>query len=306
MRLDLSALTTEQFNERTEKIDRLTTLEMITIMNDEDRTVGDAVRLILPQIAAAVEAIYLSLKTGGRLFYSGAGTSGRIGILDASECPPTFCTPPGMVQAIIAGGERAMVQTVEGAEDNEEEGARDLAARNLTSSDVVVGIAASGRTPYAMGALKYAGQVGATTIAVSCNANAAISQFATHKIEAVTGPEIIAGSTRLKAATAQKMILNMLTTATMIKLGKVYGNLMVDLQLSNKKLRERARHMLATIAGVSHEEAGQALEVSGDKVKPAVVMLMAGVSYETANRLLEQADGFIHKAVEQATERLES
>lgn len=298
--MNLSTLTTEQVNARTKNIDQLSTLEIIELINKEDRTVADSVQKVLPDIAAAIEAIYLSLKNGGRLFYVGAGTSGRIGVLDASECPPTFCTPKEMVQALIAGGEKAMFTAVEGAEDGRDSGGADLKARNITCTDVVVGIAASGRTPYVIGALEYAKKAGAATIALSCNQNAEISKWADFKIEVIVGPEILAGSTRLKAATAQKMVLNMLTTTSMIKLGKVYGNLMVDLQASNMKLVERARNMVMNITGASYEEAAQALNHTSQRVKPAILMIQAGIPQEEANQLLEETDGFVREAIEKA------
>lgn len=269
-------------------------------MNNEDSTVTEAIQAALPQIEGAIDAIYHSLKNNGRLFYIGAGTSGRLGVLDAAECPPTFCTPPELVQAIIAGGETAMFTAVEGAEDDLEGGAKDLESRGFTESDVVVGIAASGRTPYVIGALKYARSLGAVTVALACNQNAEISKYADHKIEVVVGPEILSGSTRLKAATAQKMVLNMLTTTTMIKLGKVYDNLMVDLHASNIKLVERAKRIVMDIAGVTYEQAEEALSQTNQKVKPAIVMLAAGVSVEKANEAIWKADGFTRQAIELA------
>jgi N-acetylmuramic acid 6-phosphate etherase len=302
MKINLSNLTTEQLNSRSTNIDQLSTLEIIELMNDEDRTVADAVQAALPSIAKAINSIYQTLKNGGRLFYIGAGTSGRIGILDASECPPTFCTPPEMIQAIIAGGESAVFTAVEGAEDGKDEGADDLCVRNLTKSDIVVGIAASGRTPYVKGALNYARTVGATTISVSCNPNSEISELADHSIEVIVGPEILTGSTRLKAATAQKMVLNMLTTTSMIKLGKVYGNLMVDLHASNLKLVERARNMVMNITGVSYDESVEVLDQTNQKVKPAILMIKGGVSLERAEQLLNESDGFVRKAIKKANE----
>ncbi|MCH1625949.1 N-acetylmuramic acid 6-phosphate etherase [Fredinandcohnia sp. SECRCQ15] len=302
MKVNITTLTTEQRNNRSGNIDQLSTLEIIKLMNDEDSTVASVVQMVLPQIELAVEAIYHSLKNNGRLFYIGAGTSGRLGVLDAAECPPTFCTPPDMVQAIIAGGETAMFTAVEGAEDSKEQGAIDLKARGFTKSDVLVGIAASGRTPYVIGALQYAQKLGSSTISLACNENAEISQYADHKIEVVVGPEILSGSTRLKSATAQKMILNMLSTTTMIKLGKVYDNLMVDLHASNLKLVERSRRIVMEITGVTYEEAQKILDETNQKVKPAIVMLMAGVSAEKANEVIEQANGFTRKAIELAKE----
>jgi len=300
--VNITSLTTEQRNDRSRNIDQLSTLEIISLMNKEDGTVAEAVEKALPQIEAAIEAIYHTLKNNGRLFYVGAGTSGRLGVLDAAECPPTFCTPPELVQAIIAGGESAIFTAVEGAEDCREDGAKDLERKGITKSDVVVGIAASGRTPYVIGALEYARSLGAVTVSLACNQNAEISQYADHKIEVVVGPEILSGSTRLKSATAQKMILNMLSTTTMIKLGKIYDNLMVDLHASNIKLVERAKRIVMEITGVAYEEAAEALKLTNQKVKPAIVMLMGGVSVERANEAIEQANGFTRRAIELAKE----
>ncbi len=300
MEVELSNLMTEQKNKRTKNIDQLSTLEIIELMNDEDQTVAGSVKKALPQVSKAVDVVCKSITNGGRLLYIGAGTSGRIGILDASECPPTFCTPPEMVQGIIAGGTGAMFTAVEGAEDGRENGAEDLKNIQLTEQDVVIGIAASGRTPYVIGALQYARSIGAETIAISCNENAEMNQYANLAIGVAVGPEVLTGSTRLKSATAQKMVLNMISTATMIKLGKVYGNLMVDLHASNKKLIERARNIVMDITGATYQEATDILEKTDQKVKPAIVMLLANVSFEAANKLLEQANGFVHKAIEKS------
>ncbi|MBS4200826.1 N-acetylmuramic acid 6-phosphate etherase [Bacillus sp. FJAT-49732] len=302
MQENLSNLTTEQMNQSTVNIDQMSSLEIINLMNSEDQAVAKAVNLELPRIAAVIDAIHHSFKNGGRLFYIGAGTSGRLGVLDASECPPTFCTPPEMVQGIIAGGDEAIRTAIEGAEDRREEGTSDLKARVLRPSDIVVGIAASGRTPYVIGALEYARRVGAETVALSCNEDAEISQYANHKIEVIVGPEVLTGSTRLKAATAQKMVLNMLSTASMIKMGKVYNNLMVDLHASNKKLTERACHMVMNITGVSLEEAEKTLKLTNQKVKPAILMILSGVSFTEANQLLEETGGFLREAILKATE----
>ncbi|MEH7113812.1 N-acetylmuramic acid 6-phosphate etherase [Neobacillus niacini] len=303
MKVNISNLTTEQRNHKSIHSDQLSTSEIVALMNEEDRSVADAVHKVLPEIEAAIEAIYQSLKNNGRLFYIGAGTSGRIGIVDASECPPTFCTPPELVQAIMAGGETAMFKAVEGAEDSLEYGEIDLGQRGLTHLDVVVGLAASGRTPYVIGGLKYAKEVGAVTIALSCNQNSEIGKIADYNIEAIVGPEFLSGSTRLKSATAQKMILNMFTTTTMIKLGKVYGNLMVDLNASNAKLVERARNIVSTITGVSYEESAKVLNETDQKVKPAIVMINANVSFKEAIEAIKHANGFTRKAIELANER---
>ncbi|MFT4416255.1 N-acetylmuramic acid 6-phosphate etherase [Fredinandcohnia humi] len=302
MKVNITTLTTEQRNDKSVNIDQLSTAQIIELMNDEDGTVSQAVRSALPQIEQAVEAIYETLKKNGRLFYIGAGTSGRLGVLDAAECPPTFCTPPEMVQAIMAGGESAMFTAVEGAEDDLDGGARDLEQRSFTKHDILVGIAASGRTPYVIGALQYAQSLGATTISLACNQHAEISKYANHSIEVVVGPEILSGSTRLKSATAQKMVLNMLSTTAMIKLGKVYGNLMVDLHASNLKLIERARRIVMDVTGVSYEEAEAVLNITNQKVKPAIVMILAGVSLEKAIVVIDQANGFTRKAIELANE----
>lgn len=296
--MDLSMLTTEQVNDKTKIIDQLTTSEIVGLMNEEDKTVALAVEAILPDITASIDCIYETLKTGGRLFYVGAGTSGRLGVLDASECPPTFRTPPELVHAIIAGGNGAMFLAVEGAEDNEEQGGADLRDAGFTSRDVVVGIAASGRTPYVIGALKYARDLGAKAIALSCNEGARISQVADYKMEVVVGPEILTGSTRLKSATAHKMILNMITTTTMIKLGKVYQNLMVDLNASNEKLMERARHIIIQITGVSYEIADRTLEETNWEVKPAIVMIEAHVDFNQAKACIQEAEGSVRRAIE--------
>ncbi len=304
--VNLTGLTTEQRNERSRNIDQLSTHEIITLMNKEDSSVAEAIQEVLPQIEAAIEVIYHTLKNNGRLFYVGAGTSGRLGVLDAAECPPTFCTPPELVQALIAGGESAMFTAVEGAEDYPEEGAKDLENRGFNKNDVVVGIAASGRTPYVIGALQYARKIGAATVSLACNENAEISKYADHQIEVVVGPEILSGSTRLKAATAQKMILNMLSTTTMIKLGKIYDNLMVDLNASNLKLVERAKQIVMEITGASYEQAEKSLKETNQKVKPAIVMLMGGVSVEKANEVIELANGFTRKAIELAKEGQQS
>ncbi|NYV65773.1 N-acetylmuramic acid 6-phosphate etherase [Bacillus sp. Gen3] len=300
MKVNLSTLMTEQTNNRSNNIDQLSTLEIIELMNDEDYTVAASVKKVLPLISVGIELIYTALSNGGRLFYIGAGTSGRIGVLDASECPPTFCTPPELIQGIIAGGNTAMFTAVEGAEDNRENGAKDLQDRQLKEMDIVVGLAASGRTPYVIGALEYARSIGAKTIALSCNEQAEISHYADLGIEVIVGPEILTGSTRLKSATAQKMVLNMFTTATMIKLGKVYGNLMVDLNPSNIKLIERARNIVKNITGVSYTEAANILNKTDQKVKPAIVMLLGGVSFEKAKHLLDVTNGFVHEAIEKA------
>lgn len=293
----LSSLMTERRNERTMNIDQLSTREIISLMNKEDQSVAKAVEDALPQVEVATEAVYEALKTGGRLLYVGAGTSGRLGIIDASECPPTFRTDPNMVKAVMAGGKKAMFEAVEGVEDNEDEGANDLKTERLTKNDAVIGIAASGRTPYVMGALKYANQVGAKTISLTCNQGSEIACFADHPIETIVGPEVITGSTRLKAATAHKMVLNMISTTTMIKLGKVFENLMVDLKASNYKLIERAKRIVASVTDVSVEEAGLTLSDANQDVKAAIVMIKTNVTYDEAKHVLDVTEGYVRNAI---------
>lgn len=289
---------TEQRNPRSADIDRRSTLEILRIMNEEDATVALAVREALPAIAQAVDAIVDGIRAGGRLIYVGAGTSGRLALMDAVECVPTFNTPPDLVQALVAGGTGALTQVVEGAEDDAEAGSRDLLRLGVGVRDVVVGVAASGRTPYVVGALQAANEAGAVTIGISCNAPAPLLEVAQIPILALVGPEVITGSTRLKAGTAQKMILNMLSTASMIRLGKVYGNLMVDMRITNQKLAERARRIVAEIAGVSLEEAGRLLAQAGNEVKTAIVTGLLGVEVEEARTLLEQAQGRLREIID--------
>lgn len=295
---NISMLTTEMRNQNSAHIDTMSTMEILKTINNEDKTVAYRVEDVLPEVESAVETVYQSLIRGGRLFYIGAGTSGRIGILDAVECPPTFSTPPDLVQAIIAGGENAFIKAVEGAEDDSTLGAKDLEERNLTSIDVVIGIAASGRTPYVIGALQYAKQVGAKTVSLTSNKNAKISEHADIAIEVETGPEVVTGSTRMKAATAHKLILNMITTSTMIKVGKVYENLMVDLKVSNIKLQERAKSIVSTITGVPYSKAEEMLEITNYEVKPAIVMIKTGATFEQAKGYIQSANGFVRKAID--------
>lgn len=297
----LSLLITEESNPKSASLDEMPTSEILKTMNEEDHTIALAVQKVLPQIEQAVEKVVSAFKTGGRLIYTGAGTSGRIGVLDAVECPPTFSTSPEMVQAVLAGGNGAMFNAVEGAEDDELLGASDLEKLNITKQDVVIGIAASGRTPYVKGGLVYANSCGATTIALTSNEESLIGKHADIKIEVVTGPEVLTGSTRLRAATAHKMVLNMITTASMIKNGKVYKNLMVDLNASNYKLRERAKQMVCTITDVSYEEAEKVLETTDFDVKLAIVMIFTGVTKEEAERLILTTGGFVREAVKTAT-----
>jgi len=289
---------TESQNPKTAQIDQLDTLAMLTAINAEDQSVPNAVAAALPAIAQAVDAIAGCLRAGGRLFYTGAGTSGRLGILDASECPPTYGTPPELVQGIIAGGEHAIFDAVEFVEDDEVAGVNDLAARGLTAQDAVVGIAASGRTPYVLGALGYARSIGAVTVGVSNNAPAPVLEAADIAVAVVTGPEAIAGSTRMKAGTAQKLVLNMISTGVMIKLGKVYGNLMVDVQVRNDKLLQRARRIVAQVGRVDDAQAAALLGASQNDVKTAIVMARTGVSATEAHARLDAADGFLRKVID--------
>jgi N-acetylmuramic acid 6-phosphate etherase len=295
--LNLGSLLTEQINAASEGIDALSTERVLEVINAEDRKVADAVRAEITAIAAAVDAIVAALRNGGRLFYIGAGTSGRLGVLDAAECPPTFNAAPDLVQGIIAGGEPALARATETTEDDPAIGARDLQARGFQSRDVLVGIAASGRTPYVLGAVAEARRLGAVTIGVSCTPHSELSAAAGIPITPLAGPEILAGSTRMKAGTATKLVLNMLTTAAFIRLGYVYGNLMVNVQPKNTKLVDRARRIVARAAGATYERAGELLEASGNQVRTAIVMARAGVEREDAERLLAQSGGRISEAL---------
>lgn len=295
----LENLTTERRNQRTMHLDQMSVTELLTVMNDEDAKVAGAVKEQIPSIAKAVTAITESLRQGGRLIYMGAGTSGRIGLLDAVECPPTFGTSPEMVMGLIAGGSNAFIKAVEGAEDREELGVADLQSLNLTPKDAVVGIAASGRTPYVIGGLTYAKNLGAVTISISCNKDAEISQKADINIEIENGPEVLTGSTRLKAGTSQKLVCNMLSTAAMIGLGKVYGNLMVDVQLSNEKLVERAKRIIMEATSCDLQTAEKTLELAENKPKLAILMILTGCTYMEAQEKLELTKGFIGPAVSQ-------
>lgn len=294
---ELAGLGTEQPNPRTVGLDTMSTLELLSVMNAEDQTVAAAVRQALPQIARAVELVVAARRTGGRLVYLGAGTSGRLGLLDAVECPPTFGTRPGEVLGLVAGGIGAFAAAVEGAEDDPDLGAADLRAVGLGADDVVVGLAASGRTPYVLGALGYARSVGAGTISVACNVGAPVSALADVGIEVATGPEVLTGSTRLKAGTAQKMVCNMLSSASMVRSGKVYGNLMVDVRPTNAKLVDRARRIIATAAAVDDDAAGRAFRAAGGHAKTAVVMLLVGCTAAEARTRLEQHAGHVREAV---------
>ncbi|GAA3409033.1 N-acetylmuramic acid 6-phosphate etherase [Paenibacillus hodogayensis] len=298
MNVSLERLITERQNERTLHIDQASTTGMLELINNEDQLVAAAVRKAIPQIAQAVDTIVERFRKGGRLIYVGAGTSGRLGILDASECPPTFGTDPAMVQGIIAGGDTAIRKAVEGAEDNEALGAADMELCQIGERDTVVGIAASGRTPYVIGAMKRARTAGAAVICVCNNPNSAMGEHADIAIEAVVGPEAVLGSTRLKAGTAQKMILNMLTTASFIQMGKVYGNLMVDLQATNFKLVNRAKKIIQTATGAPEETIERVFRETGGDVKTATVMIATNTPYAKSKSLLEKADGFVRGAIE--------
>lgn len=295
--MNLDKLTTESRHPETMNLDGMSLAEMLAKMNQEDRKVPVAVELALPDIEAVVKAAIASFKQGGRLIYMGAGTSGRLGVLDAAECVPTFGVSPEMVVGLIAGGEQAMTVAVEGAEDSTVLGKEDLVALNLTAKDTVVGIAASGRTPYVIGALEYATQVGASTATIACNLNSEISQYSQMPIEVDCGPEVLTGSTRLKAGTAQKLILNMISTASMIGIGKVYQNLMVDVQATNEKLEERSKRIIMEATDCDYQAAERAFEAADKHVKLAIVMILTGSKKEEATAKLEQAKGFIHQTL---------
>ena len=299
--MDIQSMMTECRNPHALALDRMSALEIVTAMNREDFQVPWAIRPILPRIARAVEAAEQTFRNGGRLFYLGAGTSGRLGVLDASECPPTFGVPQGMVVGLIAGGDRALRFPVEGAEDDAALGQRDLQTHELKPVDMVVGIAASGRTPYVLGALTYARSLGCTTVAIACNRDSAIGRAAQIALEVPVGPEVLTGSTRLKAGTAQKMILNMITTGAMVRLGKAYENLMVDVVQSNEKLRSRAENIVITATGVSRAQARAALEEANGNAKLAITMLLTGRTCKEAQILLYQAGGRVRDAISIAT-----
>ncbi|MFF9391366.1 N-acetylmuramic acid 6-phosphate etherase [Streptomyces griseoluteus] len=295
--MDLSTLGTETRNERTTDLDRMPIDELLAVMNAEDQSVALAVRDALPQIAPAVEAAADSLRRGGRLIYVGSGTSGRLGLLDAVECPPTFGTPPEQVVGLLSGGPDAFAVAVEGAEDQPSAAAADLDEIAVNERDIVVGLAASGRTPYVIGGLRHAASRGAATVSVACNRDAIISRHADFPIEVLTGPEVLTGSTRLKAGTAQKMVCNMLSTAAMVRLGKVYGNLMVDVKASNEKLVDRIHRMVVQATGADSEAAAEALRKADGHAKTAIVMLSAGTTREDALRRLDEADGDTRLAI---------
>ena len=282
---------TENRNPKSHNIDQLPTSDILRVMNEEDAVVPLAVRQALPQIAQAVDLIVAQIRAGGRVIYAGAGTSGRLAVLDAVECVPTFGTPPELFQALIAGGTAALTKSLEGVEDQPNSGRQDLLALNPTPHDVVIGVAASGRTPYVVGVLQAATEISAKTIAISCNSPAPILELAQIKIAVPVGPEVISGSTRLKAGTAQKLVLNMLSTASMIKLGKVYGNLMVDVQIANQKLHERAIGIVAVVAEIEESSATELIAQAGGNVKAAILMSILGISVQEAQARLEEGQG---------------
>ncbi|MDU4950967.1 MAG: N-acetylmuramic acid 6-phosphate etherase [Clostridium sp.] len=297
MNIDLSKMVTEKRNSNTKDIDKVSTLEMVKKINCEDKLVACAVEKELPQIAEAIDKIADAMNNGGRLIYCGAGTSGRLGILDASECPPTYGVSSELVQGIIAGGIEAIFKAKEGAEDSKELCVEDLNNMNFTNKDVLVGIAASGRTPYVIGGLEYANSIGAVTVGVTCNPQSEIASVAKIAISPVVGPEVITGSTRMKAGTAQKMVLNMLSTGSMVRTGKVYGNLMVDVKATNEKLVERAKHIVMEATEVDREKAEAVLEETNYDVKLSILMIMANLSKEEGKELLEKNNGYIAKAL---------
>ena len=298
MNEDLGQLNTEAIDSRLSKIDTLSTLDLLKLFNDSDKSVAEEVAKVLPKVAEAINEITRRMELGGRLIYVGAGTSGRLGVLDASECIPTFSLEDGLVIGIIAGGDTALRTGIEGAEDIPEGAIEDLKKMNLSKKDSLVGIAASGRTPYVIGALKYAKEIGAGSIALSCNLNSELSKYADIAIEVDTGAEILAGSTRLKAGTAQKLVLNMISTVSMIKLGKTYGNLMVDLQVSNIKLRDRAIRIIQAATSCDFKRAQETLQESKDQVKVAIVMILLDSSAERALELLKASGSRVRAALD--------
>jgi N-acetylmuramic acid 6-phosphate etherase len=291
-------LTTERRNPASSKLDRMSALEIVTTMNHEDARVPRAIRRVLPQIAEAVDLIAVRLANGGRLIYVGTGTSGRIGALDASECPPTFGTDPTLVQFLIAGGEAALVHATEASEDSAELGRKDMSSRRPSAKDVVIGIAASGTTPYTIAALETARMKGAATVSIACNRKSEISTYADVAIEVEVGPEVLTGSSRLKAGTAQKLICNMLTTGAMARMGYVYSNLMVNLHLINRKLVDRGARILMDVTGVDRETAEATIEKAGMRLPVAIVMLKAKVSKTEATRRLRKSKGNVRLAIQ--------
>ncbi|MFV8786025.1 N-acetylmuramic acid 6-phosphate etherase [Aerococcus urinaeequi] len=298
MSVEINQLTTEKRNPNTMHLDQMSVGQVLELMNKEDQQVPEAIAEALGQIEAAVETIIQSLKAGGRLIYFGAGTSGRLGVLDAAECVPTFGVSPDLVVGLIAGGDKAMVEAVEGAEDSLTLAEEDFKKLNLNANDTVVGIAASGRTPYVIGGLQYAQSIGAKTVSIACNQQAKISRFAQIPIEVDCGPEVLTGSTRLKAGTAQKLILNMLSTVSMIGIGKVYQNLMVDVQATNEKLEERSKRIIMAATECSYEEAASYFEAANHKVKVAIVMILTNLDATEASRKISAANGFVNQVLQ--------
>lgn len=298
MSVEINQLTTEKRNPNTMHLDQMSVGQVLELMNKEDQQVPEVIAEALGQIEAAVETIIQSLKAGGRLIYFGAGTSGRLGVLDAAECVPTFGVSPDLVIGLIAGGDKAMVEAVEGAEDSLTLAEEDFKKLNLNANDTVVGIAASGRTPYVIGGLQYAQSIGAKTVSIACNQQAKISRFAQIPIEVDCGPEVLTGSTRLKAGTAQKLILNMLSTVSMIGIGKVYQNLMVDVQATNEKLEERSKRIIMAATECSYEEAASYFEAANHKVKVAIVMILTNLDATEASRKINAANGFVNQVLQ--------
>ena len=299
MEINLNGLVTENRNINTMDIDKISTVEMLEKINNEDKNVPLAVKKEIPQIAELIEKAVERMRKGGRIIYIGAGTSGRLGVLDASECPPTYGVEPELVQGVIAGGEEAMFKAKEGAEDSEELAVLDLKERNLNKNDIVIGIAASGRTPYVIGALKFAKENGALTASISCNKNSPIAKEADIEIAPVVGAEVLTGSTRMKSGTAQKLVLNMISTGVMIKLGKVYENLMVDVKATNAKLVERSKKIVMEATGVSREEAENKLNDTGFDVKLSIFIILSGLNKSEAKEILEKNNGYIAKALQE-------
>lgn len=297
MALNLKELSTETRNELTMNLDIMSPLEVVTAMNREDAKVPESIRPQLPNIAQCVSWAIESIRAGGQILYMGAGTSGRLGVLDAVECPPTFGVDPSLVVGLIAGGERAFVKAVEGAEDSQALGRQDLMEQQLKPQDIVIGIAASGRTPYVLGGIAYAHEVGCRTVGICCNQGSAISAAVDLAIEVVPGPEVLTGSTRLKSGTAQKLILNMISTATMVGVGKVYQNLMVDVMQTNEKLHVRAQNIVMEATGVDRETAKQVIGQANGAVKTAIVMILADCGLEEANERLDRAQGHVREAI---------
>lgn len=295
--MNLEGLTTEARNEVTKKIDQVSTLEMVTLINQEDQKVAQAIEKVLPQIAAAIDAAAERFKKGGRLIYCGAGTSGRLGALDAIELTPTYSVSPERAFGILAGGEKAMYQAIEGAEDSKELAIEDLTQHQLTARDVVIAIAASGRTPYAVSAIEYGKKVGALTISVTCNNQSPMNQLAEIGIAPIVGPEVITGSTRMKAGSAQKMVLNMFSTGIMVKVGNIYQNLMVNVQPTNEKLIQRATNIIKEAAEIEESQAKEYLEAAQLEVAPAIVMAKAHVDFQKAKQLLADHDGRISEVL---------